>query len=593
MEDQNKFYDADPVKLYRVVAWLVLGTLVFGFWGYWIYESKSDLLKNPDPLTVIYHSSQLLVGHGVHLDREIPWQLHVGRIFGIIFIFSVGLTAFALFFRQEILLYRLRLKWRKNHIVICGLGNLGLRLAISARRSGKLVVGIENKEEHSSIEQARKSGIIVFEGDATEEFMLKKAHADKAKYIVACCSQDETNIAIASRLGRIMKSSKREKQLVCRLLLHNDHLRKVLMDRFWNEVHNLPANYQVNYHDLDYHSVVARKCINDFPLDFKPVSSDTFEKVHVIIIGFDKMGQEIFLQSARLGHYANAIQCNRKLKVTLIDPDITSKYQDFKIRYNKIERICEVRLINSNNCNKVEFRMDELMTFIFCFEKENGYTADDHKNMEAGMDLFRKNHDKEIQILAFQNTNSGLAALFPSEPEAYPSFPKLGSFGMIENIYTWDLIIHETLDRMAQNFHENYLTTVGKAKNSKKREKSDEWGNQTEDIRESNRQVADHLAIKLRAIGYHYRKWKFGLKRLKEINEADILILAQMEHKRYCAERWLNGWEYAEITDKPKKLNSTLICWEELKPEDKKKDTDQVRLIIDMLGLFGYGVYGN
>jgi len=478
-------------------------------------------------------------------------------------------------------------------VVICGLGDLGLRLAKTARKKGLLVVGIEKKEANSSLEQARKSGILVFEGDATDSSLLKKARAGSAKYVVACCAQDETNIAIASRLAGFMKTSKRNEPLVCRLLLNNDDLRKMLIDNFWKNVRNLPVNFQVNYRDLDYHRVVARKCLNDFPMDFKPVMHETIDKVHIVVIGFGKMGENILLQAARQGHFANTTGCYDKLKVTLMGRNVISRYHDFRNRYDMIDRICEVTCINSNNHNKAEILKNELVTFFFCFEKDNDSAADDHRNIEAGIHLLKNNTAREIQILVFQSTNTGLSALFPSEPEKDNTFPLLGSFGMIEDIFTWDLIIHDIQDDLAKNFHECYLETNGKGKKSKNRQESDKWENQSEDFQESNRQVADHLAVKLRAIGCQYRKRSMLLKSEKEIKEEDIDILSRMEHKRYCAERWIAGWKYGDKKSEEKKLNPSLVCWDELKDDVKKYDIDQVRAIIPTLRKFGYGVYKN
>jgi len=583
MAKSDKYFDADPVILYRIVAPLAVGTLIIGFWGFWVYESRSNPGIPPDPLTVLYHTSQLLIGHGVHLEHKIPLILHLGRILGIAFIFSVGLAAFFLFFRQEVMLYRLRFKRRKKHVVICGLGDLGLRLANTARKNGKLVVGVEKKEANSSLEQARKSGVLVFEGDATDASMLKKARADKASYVIACCDEDETNIAIVARMETMMRASMRKSKLNCRLLLRSGHLRDVLIESYLKGIRQLPANFEINYRDLDYHKNIARKCLNDFPLDFKQIKTDTKERVHVIIVGFDRMGEEVLLQVARQGHYANAIACESRLKVTLMDSRIQSKFKGFKARYNKIEWICEVDCVPSFNYKQIEASDEELVTIYLCFEKETvdgkSFIADDNRNIIAGVDLLQLNKDKPVQVLVYQSTHAGLSALIPSR-QVPGIFPKIGAFGMPEDIYTWDLIIHETQDRMAKMIHENYLITAGKVKGSDSRKPSDEWDNLSEDLQESNRQVSDHIHVKLRTIGIHDREKLPGKVGRIEISDSDVLLLAQMEHKRFCAERWLAGWEYADETDRENKLNSNLKCWDELSKEIKKYDEDQVRSIL-------------
>src|SRR5262245_61527464 len=89
----------------RLLAVLVVATLVLGFWGIWLYEKDHAKGHSPDVFTVLYHSCQLLLAHGVHLEGEVPWQLHAGRLLGAIALFTAGLLAFAKFFRDEMLLF--------------------------------------------------------------------------------------------------------------------------------------------------------------------------------------------------------------------------------------------------------------------------------------------------------------------------------------------------------------------------------------------------------------------------------------------------------------------------------------------------------
>ncbi len=173
--------EPQPSWLRWVLAALVGATLLFGFWGGWRYErdrhlkapehtpnagqQDGGLSENgqrseaiPDVLSLSYHTCQLLIAHGIHLEGVIPWQLHVGRLLGVLSLFTAGFLAFTQFFRQEMLLLRLRLPWRRNHVVICGLGDLGLRLALDGIRRGKFVVAIEKQGQLTPIERAQKQG---------------------------------------------------------------------------------------------------------------------------------------------------------------------------------------------------------------------------------------------------------------------------------------------------------------------------------------------------------------------------------------------------------------------------------------------------
>ena len=53
-----------------------------------------------------------------------------------------------------------------------------------------------------------------------------------------------------------------------------------------------------------------------------------------------------------------------------------------------------------------------------------------------------------------------------------------------------------------------------------------------------------------------------------------------MEHRRFCAERFLAGWRHAPGPKDPvAKTNPTLVPWEEISEMEKDKDRDQVRQI--------------
>src|ERR1041385_5816267 len=240
-----------------------LVTLVFGFWGYWEYETKqdrthsaenkspTDQTNQPNAFSVAYHTGQLLIAHGAHLEREIPWQLHVGRLAGVALLFTAALIAFLKFFREEMLLFRLRLPWRWGHVVICGLGDLGVRLALDGRKlcPRKFIVAIEKHADPTTLELARKHGVLVFAADACDISQLRKACVHRAEFIVAACDDDKVNVAVASLAGDLVKSGQRRKAwkwahplravatalspkpgpppLVCRLLIQTSELHDV------------------------------------------------------------------------------------------------------------------------------------------------------------------------------------------------------------------------------------------------------------------------------------------------------------------------------------------------------------------------------
>ena len=186
MEQSGTSIDERPPRWQLWLAVLAgVGVFLFGAVGYWRYESRLHPGAYPDLLSVLYHTAQLLVLHAPHLTHDVPWELHVARLLGVAFVFAAGLLAAWKLFRQEWLTFRLWLPWRRDHVVICGLGDLGLRLAIEGRRKGKFIVAIENQGNRSAPDQARANGVLVIEGDACDALVLRRARVGRVEFVVA------------------------------------------------------------------------------------------------------------------------------------------------------------------------------------------------------------------------------------------------------------------------------------------------------------------------------------------------------------------------------------------------------------------------
>lgn len=102
------------------------------------------------------------------------------------------------------------------------------------------------------------------------------------------------------------------------------------------------------------------------------------------------------------------------------------------------------------------------------------------------------------------------------------------------------------------------------------------WHDLPEDLRESNRQQADHIAIKLRAIGCELADLADVREPVAQFTTIEVELLAEMEHTRWNAERWLAGWRYGTPSDKLRRINENLVFWNELHDSIKQYDRESV-----------------
>lgn len=86
---------------------------------------------------------------------------------------------------------------RSGHVVVAGVGQVGLRLAQELRLMGVAVLGIERHRDAPGLPIARDLGIPVVIGDAASSRVLRRASLRQSIAIVAAGSDERDNIAVA------------------------------------------------------------------------------------------------------------------------------------------------------------------------------------------------------------------------------------------------------------------------------------------------------------------------------------------------------------------------------------------------------------
>ena len=88
-----------------------------------------------------------------------------------------------------------RFKTLRNHVVICGYGNVGRRTAEELTKSDLEIIIIEKNNQEA--EEASESGFLVIESDATEgEAPLQQAQIQHAVGLIAALPDDASNVYV-------------------------------------------------------------------------------------------------------------------------------------------------------------------------------------------------------------------------------------------------------------------------------------------------------------------------------------------------------------------------------------------------------------
>src|SRR5262245_13763160 len=83
---------------------------------------------------------------------------------------------------------------QRDHVITCGSGRVGRRVAEEFRRSGAPYVVLDHSDE--ALEAAREHGDLFVEGDGTEDEDLWRAGLEHARGLVASVDSDADNVYI-------------------------------------------------------------------------------------------------------------------------------------------------------------------------------------------------------------------------------------------------------------------------------------------------------------------------------------------------------------------------------------------------------------
>lgn len=84
-----------------------------------------------------------------------------------------------------------------EHVVLCGLGRVGLRILQQLQKLGEDVVALEKNPDNPNLTYARKSGIPVLIGGGREEGILNDLNVSQAKSIILATDDDLANLEMA------------------------------------------------------------------------------------------------------------------------------------------------------------------------------------------------------------------------------------------------------------------------------------------------------------------------------------------------------------------------------------------------------------
>ncbi len=549
-----KKYEWYIVSSAVIISWL-LGFI--GFVQYFhLHETQVSIADT------IYITIQLYTLESGFVDPPMPLILDIARFMAPFSLAMAAIMTILWFARNQFKIYRL--SHIKKHIVLFGTDLTGSYLIRNIINSGKKVVVIGNRKDLSE-EDLQNENIFFIEGKADDIELHKKARIEFSEKTFYAAQDNNINISAALLSAQYIENCISKTQVngythisslsTIEKLQNLDYFQKSIIDR------NKASRLDIQFFNI--YERAARIIMRDYsPDSYFDLHSPDSEAANIFIAGLSHLGKSLILQLARMCHFGNL----KKVRVIVWDKDVNI-LKEFLSEYPELDKILEIKYISDISADHNGLLIDkvqELPKMIYLCSDDNTVSLNILSSLETYYISMKCNvvicHQQESDFL---NNYKG---------------KNIFHFNLKEETLTLDSIAKSEIDLLARVIHNDYLNEERKKKTHDPQMAShQEWENLNEPDRNQNRNQADHIWIKLRAIDPEYKTGSNNAPDFKNLeNTETIEKLSEMEHLRWMAHKQLNGFKFGKVRDNDKKLHPNIIPYEELIEEDKQKDRDTI-----------------
>ncbi len=557
--------------------------LTLGYFGFYEYALIYDeTVTIPD---LVYRTVQLIGIRSGDLEGALPWQLEIARFLVPIVAGYTAFQAVISLFRDQ--WHQVKVRLLRRQVVICGLGERGLKLAEEFLENGYNVVVVEKDEDNPYIEPIRTEGAYVIIGDANDEYTLRRAGGHKARYLVAVTNSDGINagVALCARDLALLR-----KHHALTVFIHIVDLELCTLLSGWCFAATRSELFRLEFFNVMERG--ARSILKEHS-PFKNYNPSDQKAPRILVIGLGKMGRSLVVQTARnwLVGYA---EDSRKLRVAVIDKYAERKIETLQLQYPRLNEACSFEIWqmddNDPEFERGDFLCEEggncdLAAIYLCFD-------DDVHVLAKALTLHSKTKKFAVPIAVRMRREAGLARLIRENLETL-DFDQIQPFCLLDKTCSLEALLGGTQEALARSIHEDYVEQKTKEGDMKETNPSMvAWDELPEDLKESNRSQAAHIDAKLKEIGCGIEPLTDWTLAKFDFAPWEVELLAELEHMRWLKERKRQGWKYSSGSKNLKKKTSPyLLPWQELPENVKEYDRNTVRKMPYFLGRAGYQIY--
>lgn len=415
----------EPLQTRAVVAslrWpLVAGLAAFATGAG--YVGLSEVFPDRSRLDILYMTLQLFTLESGAVPGPVPGPLQWARFLAPAVAAYTAIQALLVLFAEQI--ERLKMRWLRNHVVVCGLGRKGLTLASSLRRSGERVVVIEMNAESDRIRPCRAEGALVLIGDARNTVSLRAARVRHARHLIAISEDEGVNAEISVRARALCRGRSHPLQCVAQVL--DTRLCALLRAQELER----PPDESFRLEFFNVYEAGARQLLNQHP-GFQARDSEEIPRGHVLVVGLGRLGSTLVLELARRWHLEFK-GCQGRLPVMVVDRTADAKAEQLQLRHPHLVESCELIPL------EMDFESPEFVRGVFLSDQWGGclisvaYVCVDHDSLglALGLALHQCLRAHGVPVVVRTARSGGLASLLEEEGNDRSEFATLHAFDLI------------------------------------------------------------------------------------------------------------------------------------------------------------------
>ena len=573
-------YKSSNSRYYLLAFLLVISSILAVVLGYRGFCEYFQTLGMELTRAEIFYSTinlffwNLYAGPLSNVDQlcALPWQLELARWLAPLTLTVAAGKAILVLMGQEI--NRFRLGARSRHRVIFGLNEMSIQTLKDWRKQGKRVTIVDEGRDNAYIGEAIRLGGNLIAMNPRDPSSLRVAAAQRAHQVLICTEDDNSNLSLAKNLYLLKQQQSKQREVKCAIEIRSLELAQVLYETDLIKVdHDNFSALLINRERL-----LARMLLQHYGPDIvlPQQGKAVAEPLVIMLAGDEDLIIQFILRLATVGHYG----LPQPLQIVYVGKSASTTIAWLKREYPALSTLvvldsieAQFSMLQRATCLEAIHRVNpDLLYFCFANHSDQLVWVQSFNAMQLKLPLVVVNSGKRM-------VPTGRAFIEASENIIYAD--------SILDCFSADHLFNLGNDQLAKAIHSDYMEKQkAEGDTLEKNSSLKPWSSLPETLKDSNRNQADHLAVKKRLIEREQGAIEIDNGKL-QISDVLRNTLAKTEHDRWMAEKLLAGWQVTDgKKDTGRRLNPCLVPWSRLPQEEKQKDFDAVDGIPNLLRFF-------